>query len=105
MKTKTIIEKLNAKVVNFCNDTEINSGYCGDFLSFVMGKAPTGCCWFTVMNNINVAGVATLADIGVVVLCEGVSADLRLKERAERENINIIETEYDVFNAVLKVFG
>lgn len=105
MKAKKIIEKLNAKIVNLANDADINSGYCGDFLSFVMGKAPNGCCWFTVMNNVNVAGVASLADVGIVALCEGTRADERLKEKAIAEGINIIETEYDIFNAVLKVFG
>lgn len=105
MKTETIIKKLNANIVNFNANVEITTGYCGDLLSFVMGRAPKGCCWFTVMSNVNVAGVANLADIGLVVLCEGTKADEALGAKAKNVGINIIETDYDIFNAALKVFN
>ncbi|NCA66457.1 MAG: hypothetical protein EOM87_00170 [Clostridia bacterium] len=104
MKAQKIAELLNARIVNLNAQSEITTGYCGDFLSFVMGRAPSGCCWFTVMNNINVAGVAALADIGLVVLCEGTKCDEALRAKSLLTGINIIETDYDIFSAVLKVF-
>ncbi len=105
MKISKIAEKLNAKIVNFALDSEVATGYCGDLLSHVMGNAPDGSCWFTVMTNLNVAGVAALADVALVVICEGSRADVSLVEKAKKEGINIIETELDIFNSVLKVFG
>ena len=75
--------------------------YAGDFLSRVMGKAPEKCCWLTVMNNVNVAGVATLADVSVVVLCEGVTPDERLKEKCAQENVSLVLTNLDVFTAAV----
>lgn len=103
MKLREIIDKLHATAVNASDlDKEIEGGYAGDFLSFVMGKAPENCAWFTVMSNVNVAGVATLAGTGVVVLCEGAKADENLSARVKRENIDLIETDYDIYTAVLK---
>lgn len=105
MKISTIVKALNARIVNLTADSEVLTGYCGDLLSHVMGNAPQGCCWFTVMTNINVAGVASLADIALVVVCEGARSDSALIDKAKREGVNLIETELDIFGAALKVFG
>lgn len=101
MKLNKIVERLNARVFHMGNtEREIQGGYAGDFLSFVMGRAPADCAWFTVMTNINVSAVATLADVGVVVLCEGVEPSDPLMEKAVEHNINLIGTELDIFEAV-----
>lgn len=103
MKLKDVIDKLNANVVNATDtEREITGGYAGDFLSFVMGRAPEDCAWFTVMSNVNVAAVATLTGAGVVVLCEGVRAEEGLAARAKREGINLIETPLDIYGAIVK---
>lgn len=105
MKISKIAETLNAKIINLSFDGEIAAGYCGDLLSHVMGKAPDGCCWFTVMTNVNVAAVASLANIALIVVCEGSRSNETLIDRVIKENINLIETDFDIFNSVLKVFG
>lgn len=105
MTTSKLIEKLNADGIVVADECrEISTGYCGDFLSFVMGKAPTNCAWFTVMTNINVAAVASLADVSVVVICEGCVPNPELVHKAQVQHINIITTPLDVFQAVLKAF-
>lgn len=101
MKLSDLISALSASPLNIADGgKEIKGGYAGDFLSFVMGKAPEDCAWFTVMNNRNVAAVALLAGVGAVVLCENVKADDALKLRAAEENINILETKLDIFSAI-----
>ncbi|MEG1663321.1 MAG: hypothetical protein RR338_04980 [Clostridia bacterium] len=101
MKTEQLAKILNAQIVNLADESrQIECGYAGDFLSFVMGKAPTNCCWFTVMNNINVCAVATLADITVVVLCEGVLPDENLLAKIKLQGINLISTKLDIFSAI-----
>lgn len=102
MKIIEIVNKLSANSRCVSNqELEITSGYVGDFLSFVMGRAPSNCAWFTVMNNINVAAVALLAEIGVIICCEGVKADDKLIERVQKEGLNLIETDLDIYSAVL----
>lgn len=98
MNIKDIIKNTNSKVI-VCEDNElcVSAVYAGDFLSNVMGKAPADCVWITVMNNVNVAGVAVLADIKVVVLCEGVKPDPLLTNKCKNENIVLLCTDMSVY--------
>ncbi len=104
MTVAELKDVLNAKVYNLDDgDREVTCGYAGDFLSFVMGKAPTDCVWFTVMNNVNVCAVATLAEVAVIVLCEGVEPDEPLLNKVKTQGVNLLQIEEDVFCAVKKV--
>ena len=100
MTVAQLISALNAKpYVVTDGDRAVTDGYCGDFLSFVMGRAPQNSCWFTVMTNVNVCAVATLADVSVVVVCEGCIPDEALLTRAQAQGINLIGVTDDVFTA------
>lgn len=101
MTVNQLIKILNAEPINIADgNRQVVCGYAGDFLSFVIGKAPSDCVWFTVMNNVNVCAVATLADVSAVVLCEGVTPDDSLMKKAREQGVNLIVTKYDIFNAV-----
>ena len=102
MKIEKLIDILNARPINIPEGyvREIEAGYCGDFLSFVMNRAPENSAWFTVMTNLNVAAVAALTDVGCVVVCEGSKCDSALINKAAAQNICIIETDFDIFEAV-----
>lgn len=76
---------------------EVSGGYCGDLLSWVMGRAEEGNAWITIMSNINVAAVAVMAGVSCVILCEGVKPDDELLKRAETEEINLLVTDKAVF--------
>lgn len=102
MTVNEIAKTLGASVIVQA-DKAVESFYAGDFLSRVMGKAPSKCCWFTVMNNVNVAGVATLADVSVILLCEGVKPDDRLTEKCQSEQISLLTTDLDVYSAIVKL--
>lgn len=103
MKLNDLIKNLDADIVNVADaGREINGGYCGDFLSVVMGKAPEDSGWFTIMNNQNVAAVATLTDVSVVILCDGIKPDPLLDKKVRDVEINCITTQYSVFDAVKK---
>lgn len=105
MTVKDVISKLNAKVINLADpDKEVSRGYCGDLLSHVMGKAPSGCCWFTVMANVNVAAVALLSEAAMVVVCEGTKCDPLLVEKAKLQEITLLETDDDIFESVKAAF-
>lgn len=106
MKICDLAEKLNADIINMPDpDAEVTSGYCGDFLSFVMQRAPENSAWFTVMTNINVAAVASLTGVGAVVVCEGSKCDDALTQRAKKQNICLLQTKLDIFSAVKTYIG
>lgn len=100
MTVNELADLLNAKIANLADgEREVVTGYCGDFLSFVMGKAPADCAWFTVMSNVNVCAVASLTDCATVVVCEGVVPDDALVQRATEQEVNLIMTDLDIYHA------
>ena len=103
MTIKELAERLGGELaVDSGADKELSAFYAGDFLSNVMAKAPASGAWFTVMNNVNVAGVAVLADVAVIVICEGVKPHLSLEAKAEEQGLCIICTELPVFEACVR---
>ena len=81
-------------------DRPVEGGYCGDLLSWVMGRAPAGGAWLTIMSNVNVAAVAALA---CVVLAEGVVPDPPLLDRAKAQGITLLGTELSVFDCAVRL--
>ena len=80
-------------------DREVKGGYCGDLLSWVMGRAESSQAWITIMSNINIVAVATLCDVAVIVLSENVALDDGVKDTAEMRGINVISTAMPTFEA------
>ena len=64
---------------------EVTGGYCGDLLSWVMGRAQAGDAWLTVMGNVNAVAVAVLADTSCIVLAEDSPLDEDARARAEAQ--------------------
>ncbi len=78
-------------------DREAAGGYCGDLLSWVMGRAVAGGAWLTIMSNMNVAAVAALADVACVILTEGVQPDPALLEKARSQGVNLLGTDLPTY--------
>lgn len=83
----------------------VQGGYCGDLLSWVMGRAGADGAWLTIMSNRNVAAVAEMADLSCVILCEGVTPDPELQTRAEAENLALLGTEEDTFSTAGRLYA
>ena len=91
MTVLELSEKLGAKNICLPNpDREVVGAYVGDLLSWVMGRAPADCAWVTIMSNLNVVAVASLADVACVILSEDVELDGDALKKAENEGINIL---------------
>ncbi len=104
MIIKELTEKLELNMlVEGDLDREITGGYCGDLLSWVMGRAQSGDCWFTVMGNINAIAVAVLADCACIVLTENATLDDDAKARAEMQGVTILATEENSYTMANKL--
>lgn len=84
-------------------EREILGGYAGDLLSWVMGRASEGDAWVTIMSNVNIVAVCTLADPACIVLSENVDPDPETLRRAQEQGVNILKTELDTFSACAKI--
>ena len=76
---------------------EVTGGYAGDLLSWVMGRAQAGDAWITIMSNVNIVAVATLADPSCIILSEGVSPDEGVIQKAQGIGVNILASSKDTF--------
>ena len=104
MTVRQLSNLLSATTIAECDfDRQIEGGYAGDLLSFVMGRATPNCAWYTIMTNVNVCAVATLTDCAVVVLCEDCQPDEMLVSRAQSLGINVISTSLDMYQAITLV--
>ena len=103
MNVRELSFELNAKEVCLSNpNREIADLFAGDLLSYAMANAPADCAYFTIMNNVNVAAVASCTDMAVIVVCDNVKADKNLTDAVFREGLNLIETKLDIASAVIK---
>ena len=107
LKTMTLedfVEKSGFKTVCMPSpDKEVNGVYIGDLLSWVMGNANSGNVWITIMTNINIAAVATLADVSCILLAEGVSPDGDALSAAKSKGVNILSTTLSAYEAAIKI--
>lgn len=107
MTVNEISAKLGAK--NICvpnGDREVEGAYVGDLLSWVMGRAPADCAWVTIMSNLNVVAVASLADVACVIFSEDVIPDDDALAKAEKEGINLLgvsASSYEVCASISKL--
>jgi serine kinase of HPr protein (carbohydrate metabolism regulator) len=98
MTVKELVEALGLKVFYMEEeDREIDGVYCGDLLSWVMGKCPADAAWVTIMSNQNVAAVAVLCDTACTILSENVQPDAELLERAEKQGVTLLGSDLDEY--------
>ena len=98
MTVQELVNTLNLKVFYMEEeDREIDGVYCGDLLSWVMGKCPADAAWVTIMSNQNVAAVAVLCDTACTILSEHVQPDAELLERAEKQGVTLLGSEMDEY--------
>jgi predicted transcriptional regulator len=73
-------------------EREINGVYIGDLLSWVMGRAQADNAWITIMSNINILAVASLADTACIILAEGVEVAQDVIDTANAKGVNILSS-------------
>lgn len=86
-------------------EREICGVYIGDLLSWVMGRAKADDAWITIMSNINIVAVASLADVACIILAEGVQLEKAVVETAEAKGVNVLSCSLPAFEISKNFFG
>lgn len=86
-------------------EREICGVYIGDLLSWVMGRAKADDAWITIMSNINIVAVASLADVACIILAEGVQLEKTVVETAEAKGVNVLSCSLPAFEISKNFFG
>ncbi len=82
-------------------EREINGVYIGDLLSWVMGRAKADNAWITIMSNINIVAVASLADVACIILAEGVEVDSAVRDTANAKGVNILTADMPAYETAM----
>lgn len=86
-------------------DRDITHVYIGDLLSWVMGRAKQNDAWITIMSNINIIAVASLADVSCIILAEGVKLDHAVAQTAAAKGVNILSFDKPAYEAAVLLNG
>ncbi len=99
MKLRDICEKLNLKVAAGGNglENDITGVYICDLLSWVMSHAQKGDAWITVMTHSNVIAVASLLELGCIIVPEGIEIDEDTIVKADEENIPVLSCSLSAY--------
>lgn len=105
MTVKELSEALNLECLTGDSglDREVEGGYCGDLLSWVMSKAQSGNAWITIMSNPNIVAVAVLTDVSCIILCEDVSPEEDCLEKAKEQDVVILKSSMSAFELASKI--
>ena len=82
-------------------DREVTGGYAGDLLSWVMTRLQPDNAWVTIMNNLNVIAVASLADAACVILSENAEVEDAVIAKAEEQGVNLLRSARSSYEVCL----
>ena len=105
MTVKELVHTLGLKILAGGDGLErsVESVFCCDLLSLVMGKAPSGCAWLTVMGNVNAVAVASLADCACTVLCDSVAMPQDGLDKAQENGIILLQSSLTVYETAIAI--
>ena len=84
-------------------DREVVTGYAGDLLSWVMGRAPADAAWVTIMSNVNIVAVAMLRDVAAVIVAEGAEVGEDVIARAAEQGITLLASDKSAYTLCVEI--
>jgi len=105
MNVQSLVDKLNLEVVCPGNglNAEINGCFATDLLSLAMGNVEKDNIWVTVQTNMNILGIAALAETSCVIIANGMNIPQTVVQKAHEESICLLKTELPVYDLCLGI--
>ena len=103
MKVSELLDNGFKEITLPNGERKIDGVYIGDLLSWVMGRAQADNAWITIMSNINVIAVATLADTACVILAEDVELPEDVKKQAELKDVNVLRSPLPIYETAVRL--
>ena len=107
MKVKDILQLNQLRMINKNGslNNEISGIFTCDLLSHVMGHAKEGNAFITVLNNINVLGVASLLDLSCVIFTHGTEVNEDIIKKADELEIPLLMTEQTTYEITIDLYN
>ena len=104
MTVKELAKELSLKALAEPDaDREAIGCYAGDLLSWVMGRASADEVWVTIMTNLNIVAVATLADVSCVIVAEEAEIAPEVCEKAFEKGVNLYHSPLSTYALCAKL--
>ncbi len=104
MKLGELCSALGGEVLCAGNtDREVTDAIAGDLLSFIMGTAREGAAWVTIQAHLNVAAVAVLKDLPLIIIAAGRNVPEDLIERCGTESIALLSVPESLYDVCVKL--
>ena len=104
MTVAKLADAMGAKVICLPNgEREVDGGYVGDLLSWVMARANTDNVWVTVMTNANMVAVATLTDVSLVIITDGSEMPPETLSLAKEKGVNLARTNASSYEVCVRL--
>jgi hypothetical protein len=107
MKLSEIVTLLELEHINkgaMDEDTVIENGYVCDLLSQVLAGAKPGSIWITIQSHMNIIGVASMAGIKAIIVCEGHNVPEDVISKADEEGIALFKSSMNAFQISGKLY-
>lgn len=105
MTARAIVEALGLEVLAAGDlDRQLPSAYASDLLSDVMAHASPGALWLTLQTHANVAAVAALKELSVL-LVNGRTPDPDMLQRAREHNVTVLRTSLPAFEVAGRLYA
>ena len=89
------LENTNNKPIN--DEITIKSCYVCDLLSQVLAGAKRDSIWITIQSHLHVIGVAVMAGISAVIVCEGHIVPDNMIQKADDEKIALFKSKESAY--------
>jgi len=99
MTIRDIVEKLDLKVFSGEKglDKPVDSAYCSDLLSDVMGNGDENQLWITLQTHKNAMAVAALKDMSGILLVNNHQPNADTLEASNEEDLPVLGSEKPAF--------
>ena len=107
MELSEIMVKLELENINnepLIDGVSVEYGYTCDLLSQVLGKAKSHSIWTTIQSHLNIIGVAVMAGISAIIVCEGHDVPVEVIEKADEEGIVLFKSADNAFRLSGKLY-
>ena len=84
---------------------EIEGVIVGDLLSHILGEARENWAWVTIQIHMNVAAVAVLKELPMIILTSGRTPQDDMAEKCREENIALATTRLSSYEVCCRLCG
>ncbi len=105
MNVQNLVDKLGLEVV--CEGTGLDSNidgcYAADLLSLAMANVQKGNIWITVQTNMNILGIAALAESSCVIIANDMNIPQNVTDKAHEEGICLLRSALPMYELCVEI--